>query len=120
MDVVNDMKPMVQVNAPKAVPIVRGPVKPMAATDRFIDTSDFDAKFEEDLKKVASNPKEFMDLIATAKANGAEGIEATAKVIAYYNKGVVPEAGFFIFHNVMVYEEGKKKEISKRLNASLY
>ena len=120
-EVMNDMKPMIQVNAPKAVPIVRGgPKKPAGNTDRFIDTSDFDAQFEDDLKKVATSPKEFMDLIATAKANGADGIEATAKVIAYYNKGVVPEAGFFIFHNVKVYEEGKKKEINKRLNATLY
>jgi hypothetical protein len=119
-----ELKKFDQVMQPKKVdhkPIVSAsnPSKVMD-DERFIDTSDFDKAFEADLEKVAQNPKEFLDLIATARANGSDEIVASEKVIAYYNKGKVPKANYFIYQNVKVFVEGKVEQTKAEIERSIY
>lgn len=68
-----------------------------------------------EMVKPANSLSEFRDRLAVAKANLIKSMVVTKELMSQLIKSHnLPEAGYIIYENVFVYEEGREEEAVKR------
>lgn len=86
----------------------------VAETDVAIDNSKAPVNLEE-APDVCKTMNEVMAAVTTAEAEGKDHVLVTKDVMKHLlKKDYTEDAGAFMFHNVMLYEVGKREETIRR------